>query len=177
MNTLETRELHKIAKRVNERERLIDDLKSKTSQVASSAVAEAILQGQDLIKARALVPSGCWLDWLAANCPRIHDSTARRYMTVARNCARVHDSSSLRQALALLAKDNSPASSSRPKECPEHLQILYLFSRAVKYSLLHSFKRCPEETKAELRKELEPLVMDLWPERFRPVLSDASSRL
>ena len=96
-----TRELIAIAHEVNAREANITTLRSNAEDSASSAVLEAKLQGQALIKAKSLVPHGQFEDWLRAHCPNVHPRMARRYIVVAKKWALCQDSNSLRAALIL----------------------------------------------------------------------------
>ena len=74
----------------------------------SSALAHARDAGELLTRAKAAVPHGAWLPWLAQHCPSIPERTAQAYMRIARlwpaleaKAPRVADLP-LRQALALL---------------------------------------------------------------------------
>lgn len=160
-------ELNTIAKRISEREDAIRQLKERVGDVASQAVAEAILQGQDLIKAKSLMPSGFFLDWLAANCPGVKQAMAYRYMAVAKNLSRVRNCGSIRQALALLAEDNEGDTEHEKKEpWPEYLEGLYRFGKVLRFVSDHPIDAWPSEGVDKLKKELQPVVAALWPEKF-----------
>jgi Protein of unknown function (DUF3102) len=80
------------------------------SDKLSEALAHAMAAGDLLIEAKALVPHGGWLPWLAANV-EISDRTARLYMQAAKNRAEIAEAAkwqrdadlSLGEAMALLA--------------------------------------------------------------------------
>jgi 16S rRNA G966 N2-methylase RsmD len=52
---------------------------------ARTALDYARAAGDELLLAKAQVEHGQWLHWLAANCPRMSERTARAYMRLARN--------------------------------------------------------------------------------------------
>jgi Protein of unknown function (DUF3102) len=78
------------------------------SDKLSEALAHAMAAGDLLIEAKALVPHGGWLPWLAANV-EISDRTAQVYMRAAKNRAEIEANAqsaadlSLGEAMALLA--------------------------------------------------------------------------
>lgn len=81
-------------------------------RAAQSALEHARRAGELLIQAKAAVPHGAWLPWLAEHCPTLPERTARAYMRVARHWpaleAAVGDRQRvadlpLREALKLLA--------------------------------------------------------------------------
>jgi Protein of unknown function (DUF3102) len=69
----------------------------------SAAIAHAIACGTALLEAKAMLPHGEWLPWLADNVD-FGERTAQHYMRIARNPQRVSDLPSLRQAIADLAE-------------------------------------------------------------------------
>lgn len=163
-----SRELIAIAHQVNAREENIKAFRSHAEDSASSAVLEAKLQGQALIRAKSLVPHGQFEDWLRAHCPNVHPRMARRYMAVAKKWALCQDSNSLRAALMICERSSESEhnnESTKPKT-PDFLQALYLFTRATKYVRTHPLDECPEATLTELRRELLPVVRKLFPAMF-----------
>ena len=64
MNPLKLRNL---ARQINKREETIQELRARTVENCNSAIAEVMLQGQDLLAAKSSVPHGQWMDWLAAH--------------------------------------------------------------------------------------------------------------
>jgi hypothetical protein len=169
MTTTPTRlDLHRLANEINDREKAIDQLKRATIGKAGEAVTEAILQGQALIKAKANIPHGLWLDWLKANCPNISQPSASRYMTIAANYSRVNNiegAESLRQALALCSLDEH----GKPKEIkqwPADLLGLNRLSKFVGFVSNHPINAWPEGSRDQLRQDMEPIARQLWPERW-----------
>lgn len=72
-----------LAKRINERERVIIDRRDRIIDEVGRIAREVEEQGFDLIEAKKACSHGHWLEWLAENCPGISEVTARRYMRVA----------------------------------------------------------------------------------------------
>ena len=162
--------LHELAKAICERERTLLEFKDKAFSFASQAVAEALLQGQQLLKAKEIVPHGVWLEWLRANCPNVHERMAQRYMSLALNPTRVSDlerASSLRAALTLLCEPQENGGVHSPKQSwPEYLEGLYRFGKVLKFVTSHPIDRWPDEGRDKLRSDLEPVARSLWPERW-----------
>lgn len=159
-------DLKAIAKRINEREETITRLKSAAIGKAAEAIAEALLQGQELIKAKSMMPHGFWVDWVAAHCPSISRMTATKYMVLARNVnhgLHLEDAESLRQAYLLCGIIQA----SKPKEkWPEVMEWLYRVHKVATF-----FPRIPpeqrtEEILAKGREDLLETVTILWPEKF-----------
>lgn len=89
-----------------------------------SGFIHARLAGELLLKAKASVPHGAWLPWLAEHCPTISDRSAQGYMQVAKRwpeleakAQRVADLN-LRDALALLAEPKRLAAETERQEAP-----------------------------------------------------------
>ena len=76
---------------------------------ARSAVDHARRAGALLIDAKAQLPHGSWLPWLAEHCPTISERTAQVYMQLAKANPQRVAGLSVREALAVL---------SEPKEMP-----------------------------------------------------------
>ena len=171
LTKLDSLELHSLAQSINNREPTIQALRGKTEEMASQAVAEAALQGQELLAARAKVPKGQWLPWLAANCPAVSTSQAYRYMSLALNLPRLANSTSLQAALLLCERNNHKEEESVKKSTVPYIQTIYLFSRATKFLRKHPIATCPVETQDKLRTELEPTARALWPDRFAETIT------
>ena len=98
-----TQNLTTIAAAINEEHALAE-------QYASMAIHRARRAGELLNQAKAQVPHGQWLPWLAANCPKISTRRAQEYMRVVREWpalqAKYADSAylTINDALELLAK-------------------------------------------------------------------------
>lgn len=73
---------------------------AKARGACNAAVAEAILCGQYLTRAKKIVGHGHWLEWLRKSCKEVRVNTAGRYMRLANSSHVVdlNDAASLRQA-------------------------------------------------------------------------------
>jgi hypothetical protein len=67
-----------------------------------NAVRHAIRAGEGLIEAKARLPHGAWLPWLAENVPGFSARSATNYMRLARNRNAVADLVTVREAVAVL---------------------------------------------------------------------------
>lgn len=168
----EQQQLLVLAKAINEREEAILMIKNKTIEVAGSAVVEARLQGNDLLKAKEMLSHGSWLPWLESHCPRIGERQAQRYIRLAQKWSLNPSSrtdldacTSIHEALEIFATPRTDATP--PAEpMPAYLQTIQLFSRAMKFVTTQPMDVFPDEAKAKLRNELQPIVSRLWPEKF-----------
>lgn len=164
------RELHTIAKSINDRQEAIELLKSKVYDTGAQAGIEIVLQGQELIKAKKMVPSGQWQDWIAGHCPRISVRTAQHWMKIAIDPQRVALLKSgvpSRELFGAMVDRSEKNGTDKPaKSCTDYLQTLYLCTRWIKHVRDHPLESCPEETREELRRELHPVVARLWPDKF-----------
>lgn len=157
--------LKKLCHEINEREQAISQLKKSTEDYASQAVAEAILQGQCLIKARSMVPGRQFKEWLICNCPQVRQRQAYNYIKVASSVqrdAQIAGASSIRQALLLC--DEPEQSEPKPKQeaPPAYIVALNKINALVKFEADHPVKEWPDEGKEEARKMLKPLAAELW---------------
>lgn len=156
--------LRTLSKTINEREHTIAQLKTKLMDGVSSAYAEIILQGQDLIRCKAIIPHGLWLDWLAAHCPNISARTANRYMNRALNPTPLSD---LRDGARLLV-DKDDASESEPKRFPAPIEGVRRISQALEFAINKAnLASWPEENKDAARRVFLPAVSVLWPDKFQ----------
>ncbi len=161
-------DLSALSRRIRQRQEAIDSLERHTADQAAAWLREIIIQGQDLLRAKAERKHGDWQDWLAANCPKTSYIKATRYMRVASNASRFKDLDniqSLRQALALC--DSTEPEQDRPaKRWPMYLEAITRVSKFIGYVQRCPITQWPETGRAKLRKELEPVAVELWPERF-----------
>jgi hypothetical protein len=167
-----SRELGDIARSISEREATIDSLKRQTVDKANQAVTEAILQGQELIKARSMVPHGLWEEWLKVNCPTVSMRNAQRYVSLAKQIAThvslLNDADSIRSALALIA-DQRPIDKVQELEerkWPTYLEGIYRASKWLGFIERNPLDKWPDEGKTKLKEDLEPVAKALWPEKF-----------
>jgi len=163
--------LNDLARKINQREELIEALKDQTVEKANAAVCEALLQGQDLIAAKSQVKHGDWEDWLKCHCPAISLRTAQVYMRLAENPERMEDLGkyqSLRAAIALLQAntESKDAGTSQPKSWPVFQEGMGKAWKFVEYVKRHPLGQWPSETLEALREDLEPVAAELWPDRW-----------
>lgn len=165
MSVLSTK-LHDLARRINDREAAIEQLRSRTCIAASEAVAEALLQGQDLIAAKAELKHGLWMDWLKAHCPK-SVRHAQRYMLLARNAPRVSyldEADSIRGALMLC--DSVDKEQTESKRWPAYLEAINRTSKLVKFFDSNAFDSWPVEGVERLKEQWRPIAVKLWPDKF-----------
>jgi hypothetical protein len=105
---------------------LIRDAHALAIRHAEDALSHARITGELLIQARAAVPRGQWLPWLAEHCPDLSTQRAQRYMRLARalsgpDASRVMHLSqrTALAALAALAAPRSTYESRSPITAPE----------------------------------------------------------
>ncbi len=101
-----------LAARIREEHDAAEAAKGAAVVAARKGIEHALAAGELLLEAKAQVPHGQWLPWLAENCPTISERMARYYMRLARNRleleAQIGNVSdlSLREAVRLLEDDN-----------------------------------------------------------------------
>jgi len=163
-------ELIELTREINSNEDTIAALREGTIAAANGWMTEVVLQGQRLIKAKAMLPHGHWMNWIKVHCPLISHRTANGYMLVATNSQRVANLegvTSLRAALALCSEEKSAHAAEPSREWPAYLQALGRFSKLTAYVAKHPITEWPEEGLEKLRGDLQPLAAQLWPERFQ----------
>ena len=77
--------------------RQINQAHRQCERAAQSAVGHAVRCGELLLQAKAAVPHGEWLPWLAANC-ECSERTAQTYMRIARELPKLDPSKAQRVA-------------------------------------------------------------------------------
>jgi hypothetical protein len=164
--------LHELARRINQREQNIEQLKNQTVAQANAAVCEALLQGQDLIAAKAECRHGEWLDWCATYIPRLSLATVNRYMRVATvylTKKELIGAESLRAAL-LLCQEDKPGDDkpSEPRSWPAFQEGMGRAWKFVEYVRRYPIGQWPNDTVEALRDDLLPVAAQLWPEKFEP---------
>jgi Domain of unknown function (DUF4338)/Protein of unknown function (DUF3102) len=92
--------LDEYAKAILEAHQCVDRADNLSKRHGREAIAAAIKAGQYLNAAKVLVGHGNWLKWLAKNCTCVSDSTAQRYMKIAKTAhvKYLKECASLRQA-------------------------------------------------------------------------------
>lgn len=163
--------LHAIARRINSREDTLEAIKGQAVGVANQAICEAMLQGQDLIAAKAECSHGDWCSWLAVHCPKVSRRTAKRYMALALKgprVAQIDQAQSLREAMALCEMEgmDSDVAPKETKQWPPYMQALQRLARCLDVVTDNPITNWPGEGVDELRQQLQPIATQLWPERF-----------
>ena len=159
-----------LARRINEREEVIDRLRKLSLSKACETITEAVLQGQDLLRAKAALPHGQWLPWLARHCPRVGEREAQRYMRVASNPARVSDlvkAGSLRGALALLEEGEPTKGEKDVRRWPPYIEAIGRLSKLAGYCERCPIEKWPAEGVDKFREEMLPIAQKLWPDKFQ----------
>jgi hypothetical protein len=163
-----------LTRRIRERENDLADFKREILGRCGEYMAEVLLQGQDLLKAKAQVPHGQWLPWLA-NHAHVSQQSASDYMRLASNHQRAGDfieAGSIRKSLELLrllpdASGQVGSGTATKESLPAYLDGLYRVSKVIKFCNLHPVTEWPEEGRENLREKLQPIAEALWPDRFK----------
>jgi hypothetical protein len=163
-------QLTQLVRDINNREDAIQQLKDRARNSVNEWLTEVICQGNDINKAKAIVPHGQWLDWLKAHCPLISDETARRYMKVAANSTRVLNSGvdSLRQALALCNTSAGEGEQTEPKSSPQWMTWANRAGQMAE-KFVPIIDQMPDEAAPKFCEDLNRVYSAAkakWPERF-----------
>ncbi len=116
-NTIkEPSELKQLACELRESYETVAGLIKFAREKSREALAEAILCGQKLKRAKELVGAGGWVRWLQENCPQISRQTALKWMKLgSHNLQLLSTSYGLEQAgLALEVIDQDSSGTSQP---------------------------------------------------------------
>jgi hypothetical protein len=149
-----------LAKQINEREEIIDAVRSQVEDKLRQAAPEIVLQGQALIAAKARVPFGEWLTWLKAHCPKVSKRNAQRYMARAENAT-------LTDYYHLLCDGEEPAAVHHNKQWLPYVEALTKVSRFQAYITRFPIHNWPEPGRERLKEVLEPIARELWPQQFK----------
>jgi len=163
MNT-PTHELQPIAKQLRERQIEIDQA-GKAAIEHISGILEAISeQGRDLLNAKTHVRVGklmSWAEWLENNVPNLPAKTAAKYERIT-----VEGITDPRQAVfAFLPEPDRRELPQRAR--PEPWEVAW--SHAHRFASLlreQTLGALREEQREHLRRELEPVAVELWPDKF-----------
>jgi hypothetical protein len=161
-------ELVTIGRRINDRETAIEMLKKQTFEKAADTQCEILLQGADLLTAKACLKHGQWLAWLDTHCPNVSERIAQQYMRVASNPKRASDlllHGSMRQALCL-EDSQSTEPTKEVKQWPPYLEAIGRLSKLSGYVRRFPIDKWPTEGLEKFREDLEPIAARLWPEKF-----------
>lgn len=171
LTKVDQRELHTLAKSINDREQSITQLKGRVSDVSGQAVTEAILQGDELSKVKHMLDHGMWLPWLKVHCPMIGERMAQKYIRLAEKYALnpnlnsdLDQCRSIDEALGLFA-NSKQLESGVVKKMTEDMQALYLVNRmsvrVVDYLTSHPLEDIVARNPSayvEMRKDTEEMV-------------------
>lgn len=165
--------LKSLARRIVQREQVIEAKRRQTMTAACETMAEIILQGADLIEAKSHQRHSQWLFWLTKHFPK-SAATAQRYMRIAANASRVThlENGSLRQALAILhcfPDESAAAAGPAPALAPVYDRLVFRLSKITALVQKNPIDDWPDQTRGQLKEQLEPIVRGLWPERFNEV--------
>lgn len=167
-----TEELKKLCYEINQSEEGILSSMQKAREFASLAVAEGMMQGQRLIKVRAIIKKRTFEPWLAINCPTLSREQAYRYIRAA---SKYHDKNTsvaiktqMEQAdtfklvLELCDKADGVEPKEKKEPPPAYLVGLNKIEALVKFASDHPMKEWPEEGRDEARKLIRPLAEELF---------------
>ena len=158
-----------IARRINDRESTIGMLKKQTLDKAADALREVLLQGSDLLRVKAQLKHGQWTPWMASHCCGISERTAQDYMRLASNPQRAADfiaAGSIRQALALLERNDCSGDKKQTKQWPPYLEATGRLSKLIGYVERFPLEQWPSEGLEKFKEDLQPIVSKLWPDKF-----------
>jgi hypothetical protein len=112
MQFWQSNSLHLLAERIREEHSAAEVAKGAAVVAARKGIEHALVAGDLLIEAKAQIPHGHWLPWLAENCPTVSERMAQHYMRLARNRVELEAEKrnvsdlSLREAVRLLDEDD-----------------------------------------------------------------------
>jgi hypothetical protein len=153
--------LDALAREINQREETIATFRGQVVERLNQAGAEIILQGQALLRAKAELPHGMWMDWLRSHCPKVAIRNAERYMHRAANPC-------LRDLYHLLcAGEEEPKKQPEQRAWPAYIEAIGRASKFIGYVSRFPIEQWPDEGRDRLRSEMEPVAKALWPERWQ----------
>lgn len=155
-------DLTEITRRIKQREEAIALLKERTLTSANEAMAEYLLQGQDLARVKTSLPHGQWSHWLEQS--GINERSARDYMRLAAHPELIK-AGSIRKAIALL-DDTQDKEHGEPRRWPPFIEALGRLSKLAGYIERFPIDRWPAESAEKFRSELLPIAQRLWPDKF-----------
>ena len=156
-----------LSKEINAGEETIQEIREQVLSRAMQAMPEIILQGQRLLCAKAHIPADQWENWLAGNCPKVTPPRAAHYIHRAqRTDEELTDS---KQICLLFYNEKEADNTEKPDpslKWPADLDGINRMSRAVSFFERHPLAKWNDASKKRLREIWEPVVKELWPERF-----------
>lgn len=157
--------------------RQINEAHSNCERAAQSAVGHAVRCGELLLQAKAAVPHGEWLVWLAEN-TQVNERTAQLYMRLARELPKLDPSKAqrvadlpLREALRLIAGPHVPSDADLFQACRQTIEHVRELEKLC-LDALQSGEGCfvPEWALYELVQETQ----SAWGERAGARLENAT---
>ena len=135
-------------------------LAAEARGVASQAIAKALECGQLLLQQKQSLSHGGWLSWLDTNLPEISESTARRYMALAkRSCVTdLNESAPLQQAYLAIGILPAPVKKNAAEPHPNKPWV--------------RFARFLDGFRLWFNKRIEEDPLDTWPESSRRILKN-----
>ncbi len=160
-------ELSTLARRINGREQNIEEMRKRTVNSVNETLCEVLLQGGDLIEFKARCQHGSWLVQLRANCPKLSQRRAQRYMALASKAPNIQleEADSLRMALALCSLEGEEVNGT-PRRWPAYQETILRISRLWCYVEKNPINAWPQEGLEKAKEVLEPLARAFWPDRF-----------
>ena len=162
-------DLRAIVSRIRRRQPVIDQLQYKLHAVATEYLAEIVLQGHDLLAAKARVKFGDWMTYVECNIPELSHRTATDYMRIAahwQHAAKLAEAGSQRQALLLCAgleQIEANSTNVTKKVWVPYIEGLGRANKLTGYLKKYPIAQWPEEGREQLRQDLKPLATSLWP--------------
>ena len=166
------RELTSLSRAINAREETIQAKLRHAVIAINETLAEALLQGADLIKSKALCKSGDWQTWLAVSCPKLSGRRARRYMCLAAKAgnaevaAELEEADSLRAALAICDMEGEETEATEPKRWPAYQEGVLRISKLRSFIDRNPIESWPAEGIEKAKAELEAIARLFWPAKF-----------
>lgn len=157
-------QLLEISRRIKGRTKAIEDLKKSLLDRGHELVCEVRLQGLDLLTVHNQTKRDEWDTWLA-NTMDAHD--AKRCMALASSHPRIadlDDIGSMKQALLLFEQAEAPKELT--KTWPAYIMGLSRLSKFRNLLLKVPITQWPQAGVEQLKEDLEPIVKQVWPEKF-----------
>lgn len=156
-----------LAREINAGEDTLQEIREQVLTRARQAMPEIILQGQRLLCAKAHLPADQWGNWLGGNCPKVTLAAANHYIHRAQRAD--EELTDSKQFLLLFYNEKPAQEEGKPDpetKWPMDLDGIHRMSRAVSFFERHPLSKWTEISKKRLREIWEPVVKELWPDKF-----------
>ena len=164
MNKLaQINDLQPIARRMRERQEQIEADKKEAFKRIGDLIVLAAEQGQDCLLAKTKLGKNLkWSDWLHAHVPQLSEADAAKYERITTEQL-IDPRQCVFAFLPPAERDTAPTERTPPKS----FEVVAGYITKLKATLRDDpIEKWPQDRVALTRKELEPLVCKLWPERF-----------